>query len=186
MESGLRLRRRDWVLSVQSLRSSSEAAVARWFRDSIRDGCCLCWPFQCSEYFFHFTTGRARLWSQGPGRCEQWAQAACPGRPCSSSGFTGGAETSRPHFPGKKQAAGRGRSARSPGRRAGRARGRRAVPSWSLAPGRPLPSRVPAAHLAVPGVGGGGAPSGHLWRFLGDFYSVPWQHGGSPRRAALG
>lgn len=80
----LRLRQRDWVLSVHgvSVRSSSGAIVAKWFCDSIQDRCCLCRPFQCSDYFFHITTGRARLWSQGPGCCERWGQAG----PCGGGG----------------------------------------------------------------------------------------------------
>ena len=172
-----------------SARSSSEAIAAKWFCDSIQDRCCLCRPFQRSDYFFHITTGRARLWSQGPGHCERWRQAgpcrgwrwqACPGQPCSSSSFTGGAETPRPHFPGKRQTAGQGRNVRSPGRGAGQAQSWRAVAgsgAGGLCPPEAWPRQVPSqqmclllAWLRL------GVPLGHLWRFLWGFHHVPQQH----------
>ena len=167
----LRLRQRDWVLSVHgvSVRSSSEAIVAKWFCDSIQIRCCLCRPFQCSDYFFHITTGRARLWSQGPGRCERWGQAgpcgggsgrSAPGSPASPRTSRGGAETTQPHFPGEKQTAGWGGNMRSPGRGVGWTQSWRAVagsstrgpcpPEASPLAG-PFPAAVPAACSAVPG-----------------------------------
>lgn len=155
--------------------------MARWFCDSTRDGCCLCWPFQCSEYFFHFTTGRARLWSQGPGRCEQWGQAACPGRPCSSSGFPGGQRRPDLISQGRsKLQAGAGARGLPEGERVGLGAGGPCPPgAW------PPAGPFSAGCLPLPWLCRG-APSGHLWRFLGDFHRVPRQHGGSPRRAALG
>lgn len=180
----LRLRQRDWVLSVHgvSVRSSSEAIVAKWFCDSIQIRCCLCRPFQCSDYFFHITTGRARLWSQGPGRCERWGQAgpcgggsgrSAPGSPASPRASRGGAETTQPHFPGEKQTAGWG----------GEWVGLRAGGLWlGAAPeGRVLlkhrPWQVPSQQLCLPlarlclGV-----PLGCLRHLLWGFQQVSQQH----------